>query len=174
MTPATDRPAYLETQVHTASPQRLRLMLIEGAIRFAKRAQAAIAVGALEQVAEALERCRAIAAELLAGVRPDGTPLTRQVAGIYVFVIKQLTEAELRHDAGEIEEVISVLEIERETWQHVCENMPEAPEAAEGQSRQAAEITAAGKPAILPSSLPHSPARSGLNAPAVSQFSIEG
>ena len=41
----TPRDAYLETQVLTATPQRLRLMLIEGAIRKITAAQAAHEAG---------------------------------------------------------------------------------------------------------------------------------
>ena len=37
---ASPRDAYLETEVTTATPQRLRLMLIEAAIRRARAAQA--------------------------------------------------------------------------------------------------------------------------------------
>lgn len=139
---ATPRDAYLETQVATATPQKLRLLLVEGAIRWARRTLELWQENQAEPALEALIRCREIIAELLSGVRPDGSALCKQVTGIYAFLFQRLTEAQLHHQPGILEEVIEVLEEERLTWQQLCQQMPAAPDA--GLRRQFApqEITA--------------------------------
>lgn len=133
--------SYLESQVLTATPQKLRLMLIEGAIRFARQTLHHWEQENNEQALETIIRARSIVSELIASIRIDETELTRKVASIYLFVFRHLTEGQLRRDDHLVTEAIRVLEAERETWQQVCEQMPEAPVAAVGQS-ESSEIIA--------------------------------
>jgi flagellar protein FliS len=118
---------YLEAQITTATPQKLRLMLIEGAIRSARRALEEWQAKRNDQAIHALIHCRGIIAELVSGIRLDQSELTRQVANVYLFLYRSLTEAQLRRDASQVEEAIEVLELERETWQLVCEKLPAQP-----------------------------------------------
>jgi flagellar protein FliS len=121
------RQVYLENQIVTATPQKLRLMLIEGGIRFARLGQIALQENRLDEAFERIVRCREIVAELLAGIRVDQSDLTRQVAAIYAFLFRQLVEVNATLDPQILENVIRVLEEERITWAAVCEQMPEAP-----------------------------------------------
>jgi flagellar protein FliS len=127
---SSPRDAYLETQVLTATPQRLRLMLIEGAIRRLRAAQAAWQAGNLPEGIEAVGHCRDIVTELIAGIRPEQTPAAKQILGVYMFIYSTLVEAQLTRDETRLRDVIRVLDEERITWQTVCEQMPEAPIAA--------------------------------------------
>ena len=121
------REAYLETQISTATPQKLRLMLIDGGIRFARLGQIAWQESRDDDAFEHVARCRAIVSELIAGIRVDQSELNRQVAAIYGFLFRQLTEAQALRDADRLEQVIRVLEEDRQTWAAVCEQMAEAP-----------------------------------------------
>ena len=134
--------SYLESQVMTATPQKLRLMLIEGAIRFARQTLHHWEQGDNEQALETIIRCRTIVSELLASIRPEESGLTKRVGGLYVFIFRHLTEAQLRRDAGHVEEAIRVLEAEQETWRLVCEQMPEAPQPISQDPTAPAEILA--------------------------------
>ena len=125
------RDAYLETQVLTATPQRLRLMLIEAALRKAKAAQQACDANDKETALAAISCCRDLISELIAGVQPDQSPLARQVLGIYMFVYSALVEVGLTADGQRLRDVIRVLDEERRTWQAVCEQMPERPVSAQ-------------------------------------------
>jgi flagellar protein FliS len=120
---------YLETQITTATPQRLRLMLVEGAIRLARRTIDLWGEDRNEEALESLIRCRGVVSELLSGVKDDGTPLARQVMGIYLFLFTTLTESQLTRDAVRLNAAIHVLEEERATWQAVCHQHPEPPPA---------------------------------------------
>jgi flagellar protein FliS len=126
---AAIRDAYLQTQIVTATPQRLRLMLIEETIRRLHAAQAAFAADRRDQAAQALSACREVLAELLAGVQPDQSPVARRVQAIYVFLYSTLVEAQFGPDPGRLPDMLRVLEEERLTWQAVCEQMPHRPAA---------------------------------------------
>ena len=119
---------YLETQINTATPQKLRLMLIEGAIRYGQQTITCWNEGRGEDGLTALLRCQAIVAELLGSIREDGTPITRQVIDIYVYLALELNEAEMNADPQRIAGVIRVLQEDRQTWQELCQQMPEAPQ----------------------------------------------
>ena len=139
---------YLETQVNTATPQRLRLMLIEGALRLATRARDLLRQGKVGEATEAVIRCQAIVGELGASPNPEKAPeLARQVTNLYKFVHRSLNDGQLQRDPQRLTDAITVLEIERETWQLVCKqlehrpmphlNLSASPEAIESLSLEA-------------------------------------
>ena len=131
----TPRDAYLETQILTASPQRLRLMLIEGAIRQANLTADHWLAGRDEEALEALIRCRAIISELIAGVKGEESPLARKVVGVYLFLFTTLTEAQLTRDSAKLTSAVRVLEEERQTWTEICRQLADGQPAAARDSR---------------------------------------
>jgi flagellar protein FliS len=160
------RDAYLETQILTATPQRLRLMLIDGAIRRLRAAQAAWQDGKMTEGLEALGHCRDIITEMIAGIQPEQTPAAKQILGVYMFIYSTLVEAQLTRDAVRLRDVIRVLDEERTTWQAVCEQMPEAPVAARHNEELAPQRVASNDAG-------YSPAPSIGRGPSRSAFCIE-
>jgi flagellar protein FliS len=137
------RDAYLQTEVMTATPQKLQLMLIDAAIRFSRQALVHWQNDQHEEAGEAIIRAQEVVAEILGGLRVDrDPPLVRRVAGIYTFVSRQLAAAHTTKDVGAIEGVIRVLEIERATWQQVCEQLGSRIDAAHHQAASGAVFTA--------------------------------
>lgn len=122
---------YLEAEISTATPQKLRLMLIEGALRFAKQTAGYWEQNQFEPGWEALVRCRDVVSELIGGVKTDGSELARQVLAIYLYLHRTLTTAQADRSLALMGDVIRVLEEERETWRTVCQTMPEAPQPME-------------------------------------------
>jgi len=118
------RDAYLEAQVNTATPQRLRLMLIGGALRYAKSAQAAWQATRHDEAIDAIVRCRDIVAELLSGIREDDSQIVRQTLGVYAFLYSSLTELQQTRDPHQLAGILRVLEEEHETWEQVCQMLP--------------------------------------------------
>ena len=141
--------SYLETELLTATPQKLRYLLICGAMRFARETVAGWERGDQEAAGEALIRCRRIIAELMGSIRPETSQTAQAVLGLYAFLFRHLTEAQLHRDAGRIHDVVRVLEEEGETWRLVCEQFPEAPTSQELAAQKPAEVTAGDRPAIL-------------------------
>ncbi|HRF00746.1 MAG TPA: flagellar protein FliS [Pirellulaceae bacterium] len=158
------RDAYLENEIRTATPQRLRLMLLDGAIRFCLTAKDALASSRDDDADRAFDRAHQILAELLSGIRP-GYDVGRQVASLYVFLIRELSAARSQRSTDTLDGLIEVLEIERETWRQVCESVTDrvegnAPSGKEILARDAERILAK-RQGIPASALPASPASGG-------------
>lgn len=115
--------SYLESKILTASPQRLHLMLIEGAIRFGRQAEDALRTGDQTAAAGPLLRVIDIVGELLAGVREQRDELNKKIADLYWFLFRRISEAKINTDATALAEVVRLLEYERETWQLACDQL---------------------------------------------------
>ena len=112
---------YLTTEVMTATPQKLQLMLIQGALRMAEQARQCWRQEDDAGAFEALQKCQQVIIEMLAGLRVEVEPeLVKKVAGVYLFIFRTIVSAQIDHDEQQLAEVVSILEIERETWQQVC------------------------------------------------------
>ncbi len=134
--------------IYGTSPQRLRLILIEGAMRFATQTLQLWETDDYEAALEPMDRCRAVIAELMASIKSDHSEVARAVLGNYLFVFRELTESSISKDCERLQGVLKVLEVEQQTWQQVCVEMPDAPvpEVLE----EVKEITASDMEAIPP------------------------
>jgi flagellar secretion chaperone FliS len=109
--------AYLESQVMTASPERLHLMIVDAAIRFARQAEEALSAAKFEAAFKFFSRSRACVSEILSGITSDPNPeLANRLRGLFAFVQQLLTRAELSRDSQLVAQAVGVLEIHRETW----------------------------------------------------------
>ncbi len=113
--------SYLESKVMTASSAQLHLMLVEGAIRFCTRAQRELANNNEGHANEAMVRAIDIIGEMLAGVRGGESDINQKLGDLYQFLFHTLTSAYVNTDAQKLEDVMRILEFERETWQLACE-----------------------------------------------------
>lgn len=133
--------SYLETEVMTAPPQKLQLMLIEGAIRCGRQTQAHWKAGRDDQACETLIRAQQIVTELINGLNREAHPeLVKKVASVYLFIYRGLVEAGLEHDEEKLDDAIRVLEEERETWRSVCEKGVAAEATANSRATPVAEF----------------------------------
>jgi flagellar protein FliS len=123
MNPAA-RDEYLTTEVLTAAPQKLQLLLIDGAIRFGRQAELHWRRRENEAAFQTLVRCQEIVTQMISGLAENlESPLVRQVSSVYAFIYRVLVSAAFHHDANKLAEALRVLEIERETWRQVCDRL---------------------------------------------------
>ena len=126
--------SYLETEILTAPPQKLQLMMIDAAIRFGQRTLEHWKADQEEQACESLIRSQQIVTELINGLNREESPqLVGRIASVYVFVFRRLMEASLERSEEKLLDAIRVLKEERETWRQVCERVgvdQPAPDAA--------------------------------------------
>jgi flagellar protein FliS len=109
---------YLRDAVLTASPEQLQLMLYDGAIRFCHQAKDALSRKDYETSFERLTRAQNIILEMQSGLRPEvNRELCQRMSAIYNFLYRKLIDANVKRSAGEIDDALRVLEVERETWQ---------------------------------------------------------
>jgi flagellar secretion chaperone FliS len=137
---------YLESRVLTAPPPRLHLMLVEGALRFGRKAEEALQQGEVVAAATQLLRVVDIVGELLAGVRESKEPLNQQIAELYWFIFRRVSAAKINSDAKALAEALRLLEIERQTWQMVCEKFGGGSSSTAGPRANAIRAAATPEP----------------------------
>ncbi len=133
--PASARNHYLETEVLTATPQKLHLLLIEAAMRFAERARRHWRDGNREKAFENLILAQKAVTQMLHGLNlQTPSPLVQEVASVYNFIFRTLVNANRRHDERKLDDAMRVLSVERETWRLVCQQAVEPPTSHESHA----------------------------------------
>jgi flagellar secretion chaperone FliS len=114
---------YLESKVLTAPPQRLQLLLIEGAIRFARQAEESLRNSDRVAASSSLLRTIDIIGELLAAARANKSELNKSVADLYWYLFRRASEAKINSDPAALAETLRLLDYERQTWQMLCDKL---------------------------------------------------
>lgn len=144
---AANANAYLRTKVMTASPAELRLMLLDGAIKFATQGRDGIQSRNYEQMFNGITQSRDIILELMTSIGPEApADLVERVRSLYSWMFKELVEASFEKDADRVSRVIDVLTYERETWELFMRRL--AGEKIPASALPAAPAAAAGRPAL--------------------------
>lgn len=113
--------AYRQSAILTAPPERLVVMLYDGAIRFLHQAAAAVRGQDIAAAHGKLRRAEDIVAHLNATLDHErGGEIAAQLQAIYLFCRRQLNEARVSRDAEKIEVVIGLLAQLRDSWAAVC------------------------------------------------------
>lgn len=137
---------YFRTKVLTASKEELRLMLIEGSLRFIRSGRDGLAAKNYEKVFEGFTNAKAIIMELMNTLDHSVNPeLCAKLSSLYTYMFTRLTEGSLEKDLAKVDEVIGLMEFERETWVMLMEKL--AGERAHGRDPVAEAAAALGRPA---------------------------
>ena len=156
------RDNYRDTDVKTATPQKLQLMLIDAALRSANRARQHWHQGQDDLAVEAIVHAEAVVGEMLAAIDPETSgELGRKVSGIYEYIFRSLVRAAHHRDEKSLAAAIRVLEIERETWRQLCEKLT----AENHPGPRAAGLSLFGGFPLAP--------RDDLDVPSAGGFSLE-
>ncbi len=132
--------AYLESQVLTASPERLHLMVVDAAIRFARQGEAALEAENIDVAFRALSSSRSCVSEIMTGINGDlNRDLAEQLRGLFVFVQQNLVRADLRRDPQLIRDALVILEHHRQTWLQLIERLQQEAAVLRGPHRK--EVT---------------------------------
>lgn len=116
--------AYLKTKVLTAGPAELRLLLIDGAIKFVEQGKSGLEKKNYEEVYNGISQCQQILMELTSSLNREIEPeLCDRLSGLYTFMYGRLIEASTEKDVSKMDEVLELLRFERETWQMLRDKM---------------------------------------------------
>ncbi len=108
---------YFRTKVLTASPEELRLMLIDGCIRFLREGREALEAKNFEKTYEHFTNARNILIELTTSLRRDVDPtLCEKLEAIYTYVLRLTVDGSFDKDPKKIDEAVELMEYDRETW----------------------------------------------------------
>jgi flagellar secretion chaperone FliS len=117
MTPyATAQQAYRDSAILTATPERLVVMLYDGANRFLIQGAAAMRAGDLTVTNDRLRRAEAIVNELRSTLDMSAGQVATNLESIYAFCQRLLLEARLKQDADKIDHVARLLRELRDAW----------------------------------------------------------
>jgi len=113
---------YLRTKVFTATAEQLQMMLYDGAIRFCEQARAALIEKKYEQSYNLISRVQKIVTELSCSLKPQlAKDLCSRLGALYDYVYRKLIEANVEHKLESLDEALSLLRYQRETWAMLME-----------------------------------------------------
>jgi len=108
---------YLRTKVMTASPAELRMMLLDGAVKFARLGREGLAEKNYEKSFNNISRAEDIVMELREALRPEAEPeLCAKLNDLYLHIYLQLVRASSEKNIDVLDQVIELLDYECETW----------------------------------------------------------
>lgn len=115
---------YLKTQVMTASPEMLQLMLWDGAIRFAEQGKDAILRKDIEGSYKMLLKAQKIIMEMSNSLRREINPdLCEKLSALYNFMYRRLVDANVQKDPAFVDDALKVMRHQRETWVMLMEKL---------------------------------------------------
>lgn len=104
-----------ENAIFTATPEELTLMLYEGALKFANQAVIYIEKKDFYNANIRIQKVKDILRELKYTLDMK-YEISNQLAQMYDYILKRLTDANLKKDLEIMEEVISLLRQLRDMW----------------------------------------------------------
>lgn len=108
---------YQNSQVNTASPERLLIMMYDGAIRFVGEASSYLEDGRVGERGIAISKAMAIISELSATLDHEiGGQIAANLAGLYDYMLRELLQANLHDDGERLAIVKEMLADLRLTW----------------------------------------------------------
>jgi len=107
---------YRSTQIETASPERLLIMLYDAAIAALSVARVAVASRHREEANRAFQKAQAVISELQGSLDLNAGEVARNLFALYDYFNRRLIEANLRQDQGILDEVLGHLRDLRQTW----------------------------------------------------------
>lgn len=127
--PYSQNSAYRKTQIETASPEALILMLYDGAIKFIGQAEIAFEEKNIEQTSNLLLRVQAIFAELMSALdKEKGGEIAVNLERLYVFFLEKLGEANVKKDPAPMLEIKPLIINLRNTWEQAMQKHQSSPQ----------------------------------------------
>lgn len=111
--------AYRESAVLTAPPERLVVMLYDGACRFLHQAAVTMRAGDVPTAHERLRRAEQIIDHLLSTLDMSQGEVAQRLEAIYLFCQRHLAEGRIRQDPTNLEKVSELLGELREAWAQI-------------------------------------------------------
>jgi flagellar secretion chaperone FliS len=112
-----DPDAFLKQEIESASPAKLRFLLLRKAVSIAE------SLAALPKEANSTDRAgywihlREILTELLEGITDRSNPVAEPISDLYIYLLKLAFELEASQDSTGISALVEILKIECETWE---------------------------------------------------------
>ncbi len=123
---------YKQMSVETASPERLIIMLYDGAIKFLNQAKANIEEENIEGANNALLKTQDIISELMIGLNMEAGEIARNLYNLYDYFKWCLVEANTHKNTAILDEILEHLTELRDTWIEAILKAKSSPVSAGG------------------------------------------
>ena len=107
---------YKNNSINYASNEQLLLMLVDGAVKFAKKAESALEEKKIKETHDNIIRTEDIFLELMASLDRSAGDWAVQLYKVYQFIHDKLVEANLKKDIKILQEIMPLIEDVRDTW----------------------------------------------------------
>lgn len=109
--------AYKNNEIMSASKTKLLLMLYDGAIKYLKLAEIAIAEKKIEKTNDNIKKTQDILVEFMSTLNfEEGGEIANNLYQLYEYMYQRLIRANIDKDVAAVSEVRGYLEELRETW----------------------------------------------------------
>lgn len=112
--------AYTQSKTAVASPVDLVIMLYDGAIDYLDKAATAVHMKETHNKIKYIDKTVAIIDELLKSLNLEaGGEIAANLQDLYIYMMRELTMANLQNDAGKIKHVESLLRELVSAWRQI-------------------------------------------------------
>ena len=127
MSTAALRARYLSDRIATASPQQLLVMLYDRLALDLERGEDALTRGDRASAGEQLQHAQEILLELRATLKVDVWEGGPRLAALYVWLIQELIQANLKGDVRRVRDCRKVVEPLRDAWREAAASLAACP-----------------------------------------------
>jgi flagellar protein FliS len=107
---------YKNNSVNYASKDQLLLMLVDGAVKFAKISRQAIIDKDIKKAHTNLMKTQEIFIELMVSLDVNQAEWAKDLMQIYAFIKDKLVEANMKKDVKIMDEILPLIEEVRDLW----------------------------------------------------------
>lgn len=107
---------YKNNSVNYASKDQLLLMLVDGAVKFAKISRQAIIDKDIKKAHTNLMKTQEIFIELMVSLDMEKAEWTNDLMQIYAFIKDKLVKANMKKDIKIMDEILPLIEEVRDLW----------------------------------------------------------
>lgn len=107
---------YKNNSVNYASKEQLLLMLVDGAVKFAKISRQAMVDKDIKKAHENVVKTEDIFIELMATLDTSAGKWAENMFAVYRFINEKLFEANMKKDVAIMDEVMPLIEDVRDIW----------------------------------------------------------
>ena len=108
---------YQNTQVSTSNPEKILLMLYDGAVKFTRIAIDRLAKGDIAAKGLYISKAQAIVAELMNTLDHDaGGAMASRLEQLYIYLINEYVTSNINNSVQPLENALGILTTLRDTW----------------------------------------------------------
>lgn len=112
---------YKETQIKTANPEKLLMMLFDGGLKFLKQARDHMEKKEMKEANNKLQRSQAIVVELMNSLDTKQGEVAENLMLLYDYMLNEMIQANVKKDVEKIDGVIQMMRDMRQTFNEAAQ-----------------------------------------------------